>query len=273
MQSIPSEWPALCVLAFVLGARHGLDADHLAAIDGIARCNARAHPKLARCAGLLFSLGHGAVVLIAAAAAYVFASRWETPAWLETSGVLVSVALLFALGALNVVAVVRAEPNAVVALAGIRGKLFGRIITVERPWAIALVGVLFALSFDTISQAALFAFAAGRSGGLVDVLQVAALFVIGMVAVDGVNGFWISRLLRRADRVAAIASRVMALAVAAISFAIGTFALAKWLLPAFAAWQGAFEPFFGPAVIAVAGVAYASAMSVASRRRREAGAS
>jgi high-affinity nickel-transport protein len=53
-------------LAFVLGARHGFDADHLATIDGLTRGSAHTHPRLARSAGLLFSLGHGSVVLAVA---------------------------------------------------------------------------------------------------------------------------------------------------------------------------------------------------------------
>ena len=31
----------LAAVAFVLGMRHGVDADHLAAIDAMTRCNAR----------------------------------------------------------------------------------------------------------------------------------------------------------------------------------------------------------------------------------------
>jgi high-affinity nickel-transport protein len=44
---------------FVLGAKHGLDADHLATVDGLTRCNARTNPWLCRRAGALLSLGHG----------------------------------------------------------------------------------------------------------------------------------------------------------------------------------------------------------------------
>ena len=90
--------------------------------------------------------------------------------------------------------------------------------------------MLFAFSFDTISQATLFALAAGRFGGVPEALLVAGLFVLGMLVVDGINGVWISRLIRRADRTAVIASRVMALTVAGISLAVGCFTVAK-LLP------------------------------------------
>lgn len=56
---------ALCALALILGIKHGFDADHLATIDGLARCNAARSPRAARLSGALFSSGHGLVVLLA----------------------------------------------------------------------------------------------------------------------------------------------------------------------------------------------------------------
>ena len=63
MPSVPSDWFSLLLLTFVLGMKHGFDADHLATIDGLTRHNARLRPAMARYCGSLFSLGHGAVVL------------------------------------------------------------------------------------------------------------------------------------------------------------------------------------------------------------------
>lgn len=265
MDALPATYTALCALAFVLGAKHGLDADHLATIDGLTRYNARANPRLARTAGALFSLGHGVVVMLVALSTGALASRWETPAWLETTGVSVSIAFLFGLAFLNVHAVLAAAPGAIVAPAGIKGRLLGRFLTVQRPWAVAAVGALFALSFDTISQAALFALAAGRFGGVPDALLVAALFVLGMLAVDGVNGLWISRLIRRADRTAAVASRVMALAVAGLSFAIGLFTVVKLVFPSVDTWADGRELHVGGAVVAGVLLAFAAGMWAARR--------
>jgi high-affinity nickel-transport protein len=266
MHDLPTEWTALAALVFLLGLKHGFDADHLATIDGLTRCNARANPRLARRAGALFSLGHGVVVILVALVAGSIASGWQTPAWLELTGASVSVAILFGLAFLNVRAVLTTAPHAVVAPAGVRAKLLGRFLDVGRAWAVAAVGGLFALSFDTVSQAALFALAAGRFGGLMHALFVAALFVLGMLAVDGANGLWISRLIRRADRAAAIASRVMALAVAAISLAVGGFTVARFLAPAVDAWAEGRNLWFGAAVVASVLLAFAGAM-LASRRR------
>lgn len=265
MDTLPATWTALCLLAFGLGMKHGFDADHLATIDGITRCNARFNPGLARAAGSLFSFGHGTVVLLVALAAASLASGWQTPAWLEFTGIGVSIVFLFGLAYLNVRAVLTAAPNAVVAPAGLKGRLLGRFITVRRPWAVAAVGALFALSFDTMSQAALFALAAGRFGGVVHALLVAGLFVVGMLVVDGINGIWISRLIRRADRRAVVASRVMACAVAAISLAVGGFTIAKLLLPTVDAWADGREMLLGAMVVTAVLTAFAVGMRVSRR--------
>lgn len=53
---------SLNILVFTLGLRHGLDADHLAFIDGQTRYNWRMRSPIARWVGTLFSFGHDAVV-------------------------------------------------------------------------------------------------------------------------------------------------------------------------------------------------------------------
>jgi len=266
MDQIPATWLALCALAFVLGVRHGFDADHLATIDGLTRYNARVNPRLSRMVGALFSLGHGVVVILVAYVAGSLSTGWQTPTWLEVTGAAVSVAFLFGLAFLNVRAVLLAAPNAVVAPTGLRARWLGRFLDIRRAWAIAAVGMLFALSFDTVSQAALFALAAGRFGGLSHALFVAALFVLGMLVIDGVNGLWINRLIRQADRTAAIASRVMALAVAGIGLAVGGLTVAKILVPAVQAWAEGREIWFGSTVVAAVLVAFSAAMLAARRR-------
>ena len=80
MDELPATGTALCALAFVLGARHGFDADHLATIDGLTRYNARTNPALARFCGALFSLGHGLVVCGVAFATAALTTGWQTPA-------------------------------------------------------------------------------------------------------------------------------------------------------------------------------------------------
>ena len=66
IETMPSHWLALVGVVFLLGLKHGLDPDHLAAIDGLTRFNARERPALSRWSGLLFSAGHGVVVTLVA---------------------------------------------------------------------------------------------------------------------------------------------------------------------------------------------------------------
>lgn len=251
---------ALCALALILGIKHGFDADHLATIDGLARCNAARSPRAARLSGALFSSGHGLVVLLVTLLASFAAASWRTPAWLEMTGLTVSVAFLFGLAFVNLRAAWRAPPNAMVAPVGFKARWLARFFAARRPWAIAAVGALFALSFDTVSQAALFALAAGKHGGVVAALALAGIFVAGMMAVDGINGLWIARLLRRADRRAAIASRTMAVAVGILSAAIGIFTVARRWLPEVEAWADGRAVMVGIAVVAVMSIAWACAM-------------
>jgi len=49
------DWTSLLILTFVLGMKHGFDADHLATIDGLTRYNARRRPGLARFPSLSWS--------------------------------------------------------------------------------------------------------------------------------------------------------------------------------------------------------------------------
>ena len=56
MPDAASSWIALCGLVFLLGLRHGFDADHLATIDALTRLNQRRGLGVARWCGVLFSL-------------------------------------------------------------------------------------------------------------------------------------------------------------------------------------------------------------------------
>ena len=48
MSDLPSTTPALMLMVFALGMRHGLDPDHLAAIDAMTRAASQRRPHAAR---------------------------------------------------------------------------------------------------------------------------------------------------------------------------------------------------------------------------------
>ena len=259
------DWTSLLILTFVLGMKHGFDADHLATIDGLTRYNARTRPQVARYCGTFFSLGHGAVVLAIALGVSGLASQWEVPEWFGILGSLISIAFLVALGSLNLLAVLRAGPDEVVQPVGLKGRLLGNLRHASHPALIAVVGALFALSFDTLSQAAFFALTATQFGGWQHALALALLFMLGMLLTDGINGLWIARLIARADQVALVASRVMGLVVSGVSLLVAGFGVAKLLSPAVDAWSEGKELGFGLMLVAIIALSFVAAVRLTRR--------
>jgi cytochrome c biogenesis protein CcdA len=100
----------------------------------------------------------------------------------------------------------------------------------SHPVFIASIGAAFALSFDTISQAILFSIAGTSVAGWTFAVALGLVFTAGLVTTDAANGYTMSRLIARADRRAAVASRVMSLAIALLSLVVAGLALAG-LLP------------------------------------------
>src|SRR5512132_1400920 len=133
MNELPTHWFSLVAVVFLLGLKHGLDADHLAAIDGLARYNAGRKPRLSRWSGLLFSAGHGAVVTAVAVAVATVAAGWRAPAWLEEAGTWSSIGFLTLLGVANLLAVLRTPRDEVVRTVGLRSRFFGRLTRAEHP--------------------------------------------------------------------------------------------------------------------------------------------
>lgn len=260
MENLPHDWFALLALVFVLGLKHGLDADHLAAIDGLTRYNARRKMPIARWCGLLFSVGHGVVVVAVSLVVGVLAARWTVPRWLDDAGIWISIGFLCLLGFVNLRAVFAAPSHEIVRPVGVKGRFLGRVQRTGNPLLIAAVGALFALSFDTISQTSLFALTARQFGGWEHALLLGLSFMTGMIVTDGVNGLWISRLLRRTDRVARIASRVMGLTVAGVSLSVAGFGIAKYFSSAVESWSEGRELYLGASVIVVIALNFMVAM-------------
>jgi high-affinity nickel-transport protein len=236
---VPAGWSGLVLLVLGLGARHGFDADHLAAVDAFTRLASSHRPRLARFCGSLFSLGHGTVVLVIALTVGTVSHQWPAPDWLEPLGSTISIGTLVLLGLANLAAVIRTPGHQMVRLVGLRARFLrpgaGHSGTVNAPVVLA-TGALFALSFDTISQAALFAFLGARLGGSAQALALGLIFVAGMLMTDGLQGLWVARLLRRADRRALATSRIMALTVSALSLAVALLSAARLASPAFDTW-------------------------------------
>lgn len=253
---LPNDWLALLAVVYTLGLKHGMDPDHLATIDSIARSNAARNPRLAHWSGFLFSAGHGAIVILVAIGVSLVARQWETPAWLDALGAWISIGFLYALGLLNLYSVIAAPAGEVVAAAGLKSRLLGRLAYVSHPALIAAVGALFALSFDTVSQVALFSLTASSLSGWGFSIVLGAAFMLGMMTTDGVNGLWVAKLLARADRRALVASRAMGLSIAGLSLLVGSYGLARLFFPAIASYTAERELLLGCAAVAIIGLSF-----------------
>jgi len=206
----------LGIVAYVLGLRHGLDADHIAAIDNTTRKlmqdkDRNGVSQRPFTVGTWFSLGHS-VIVCALVVVMIFAARLvisQIPA-LESGGnfwgTLISGVFLFLIGIVNVVivhnvyATFKELKQGSLTQAEIQSKLDkappryfrGLFKIVRKPWHIFPIGVLFGLGFDTATQVALIAISVGlgvsSSIPLWMILVLPFMFTCGMVTTDTTDG-------------------------------------------------------------------------------------
>ena len=200
------------LIAYGLGLRHAVDADHIAAIDNVAR-KLMQEGKRPITVGFFFALGHSTVVL---AASVVIAStaaglHQRFPELIEVGGVLgtsISALFLFAVAIINIAVLAsvcrllgrvrRGEdyreelPNGLLARRGLLSGLFRAIFRlISRSWHMYPLGFLFGLGFDTATEIGLLGISAAEaSKGLPiwSILVFPALFAAGMLLVDTSDG-------------------------------------------------------------------------------------
>ena len=259
---------ALVLMVALLGLRHGLDPDHLATIDGLIRHNSTRNPRLSRWSGFLFSLGHGAVVTLVAGLVAATMYEGSAPAWLELAGAWISIAFLLILGAANLLSVFRTPADQLVRPVGLKGRWLGRLAQTGHPAVITSIGAAFALSFDTVSQTAMFSLTGAHVAGWPFSVGLGVVFTLGMVATDTGNGLWVARILQRADARARTASRILCLGIAVLGIAIAALGVARLASRHAAAALAGTELAIGLTV--VAGVAVTSWIAMHLARRKAA---
>lgn len=245
---------SLMAFALLFGLKHGFDADHLASIDGLARLQAqRGRHGLARCAGLMFSVGHG-FVMLAAAWLFVQLGVGQLPQWLEPLGAWISIVFLGWIGIVNMRNALRPAGSAVQ-----MSPLVRWVMQLPLPRGVAgglLVGALFALSFDAMSIAAWFGLAGARHGGLAGTLILSLCFVGGMVLTDAINGLVVANLIRRSQGFVERAGRVFSLLVAGSALLVAAFGVSKFASGAVDAWADGKELIFGLLVFGIVVCSY-----------------
>jgi high-affinity nickel-transport protein len=206
----------LATLAYTFGLRHAFDADHIAAIDSTTR-KLLQDGRRPLGTGFFFSLGHSTIVFgltaaLAVAAGTVHSQISNLQTYGSTIGASVSGTFLLLIGALNllvlleVVGVFRRmkrgqydEQDLEHALAN-QGFLARFLLKrvgerVDASWKMYPLGVLFGLGFDTATEIALLAVAAGVATHQVPFLAVISLpliFASGMSLMDTLDGAFMS---------------------------------------------------------------------------------
>jgi len=256
-------------LTFVLGLRHGLDADHLAAIDSLTRWNAR-RPFAPWC-GLLFAAGHSSVILIASLLFTYAAGHLDAPDWLAPLGALISASTLIVLGAINLSLASRSRQR-VAAAVGLRATLFSSLLRAPRWWQVASLGALFAVSFDAIAVAALFAatpvaVANGPAAAAFSAGTLALAFAAGMLVVGTANGLWVTRLLRHSGGTGPEASRIVTSAIALAGLVVGIGALLPLIHAPIERWLADRELIVSAFVITAVAAGYFAALVHSGRSR------
>jgi nickel/cobalt transporter (NiCoT) family protein len=193
--------PALsgtALLAYLLGLRHAIDADHLTAIDNATRKLMHAGRATSR-VGLYFSLGHSTVVILATAVLAVSSAALgrHLPLLGRIGG---TVGSLISAGYLRIALRLRrghSHDTPAPAPVGVLGRwlrpLFG---LVRREWHMYPLGFLFGLGFDTATEIALLGVAVTQAAhglALSSVMLLPLLFTAGMSLVDSGDGLLMAR--------------------------------------------------------------------------------
>ncbi|MEN4479434.1 HoxN/HupN/NixA family nickel/cobalt transporter [Mycolicibacterium cosmeticum] len=210
----------LGVTAYLLGARHAFDADHIAVIDNTTR-KLVGEGTRSLSAGFWFSLGHSSVVFglalllalgVRAVAGPVQDDGSPMLATLGLIGSVVAGTFLLLIGLTNLFAAVgiakvframrrgefdEQELERHLASRGLLARLVGRVMhRVDKPWHLYPVGFLMGLGFDTATQVALLVLAAGTAAFTLPwyaVLVLPVLFAAGMSLFDSLDGIFMAR--------------------------------------------------------------------------------
>ncbi|WP_026676869.1 sodium:proton antiporter [Fictibacillus gelatini] len=212
---------SLFLLVFTLGLRHGLDADHLAFIDGQTRYNWRMGSPFARWVGTLFSLGHGGMVAVTAGILGIVMKNFSFPSYFDHFASWVSIISLFLIGTLNTYNLLRTrKSNEEFHLSGLKGKFIPKVARgTTNPLLIVLVGALFALAAETVSQTAVWSLAAGNRGEYTP-LMLGIVFMFGMMITDTIDSLIVYKMVNQSSQLGKSASRLMGWVIVILAYGV-----------------------------------------------------
>jgi len=202
----------VAVVAYLLGLRHSVDADHISAIDNVTRKLMQENKKPVA-VGFFFSLGHSTIVIgltVAIAVAAVFIKN-VIPSLQSAGGLIgtsVSALFLLLIAAINMIVLVDIFKtfrevkrggiyndqtlDETLNQRGLMGRFFRPLLRiVGNSWNMYPIGVLFGLGFDTATEVGLLAIVgtqAGKGLPIWSILIFPFLFTAGMCLLDTTDG-------------------------------------------------------------------------------------
>lgn len=207
-------------LFFVLGLRHGVEPDHIAAIDGMTLRALDHHEPHAPWTGSLFALGHGAAVAVLALAVSLLAATFTMPPLLVEITEWLPLLLLAALGAWNLRALL--APGAY-RPSSVRMRLLPAALR-ERTdlWSTIAIGLLFALVIDTLAHVSAWSVFATHRGGWFAGVLAGLLFSVGMLVASTASSQLLCRVLgsARTEEMTMRFRRAIGWFVVILSFAV-----------------------------------------------------
>ena len=252
----------------LLGFRHGFDADHIAVVDGMTRARQLHHTRgsywSARGVGLQFAAGHSATILVASL--LLFGQSTALPAWLDGLGAVVSTVFLLVIAGTNLRHALNRDARAVRP----PGPLTVALMRTTRGSGLqlhpALVGMAFAISFDSMAQAMYFAARGSEFSGMAAVAAMALAFGLGMMVADAANGALLAWFAQRSDDLARRASRCASAFIASMALLTAGAGMLRKVQPDFdQAWEQA-GVWVGVGLMALTSLAFA--LRIAHQRWR-----
>lgn len=202
-------------LLLALGLRHGLDPDHIAAVDSLTRLRFQAHAFWsARLTGFQFALGHSLTVFLATLVFYW--QVFQLPEWLDQAGLWISSTVLVWLAVVNLKHCLKGGSHEHLA-SPLKAWLMRAMGPLAHPMG---VGFAFAISFDSLAQASLMAAKGHELGGVSAVIFMPICFGLGMMFADTCNGLIMHLLVKNSQRVAQNSARWMSGLIAVLSLLV-----------------------------------------------------
>lgn len=199
------------LLAYTLGLRHAVDADHIATIDNVTR-KLMQQGKRPVSVGFFFSLGHSTIVfgLSVVIALTSAAIKQHFESFQAIGGIIgtgISAFFLLTIAAANLVVLISVyrtfqhvknggefvdeDLNLLLAQRGFFGRIFRNLFRlIEHGWQMYCVGFLFGLGFDTATEVGLLGISATQATqglSVWSILIFPTLFMAGMALVDATD--------------------------------------------------------------------------------------